>query len=201
MLNKLEKTLIKKLEHATQVLNDSHKSIQSLKQQLDDARTETASLKSKLTDGPSFPAGFKCSPAVQHALSTSKAQLATAQKLLNDEITHFQSKQIQDIHDRNAAAAKESAYQKALNSSYAVATAAINARKTDIQQNGVSLTVGYSGYQCKGDFDPKTNQLFSFELFAPNDTIEINAQEYAITKREISQINAGNRYHLQPVRK
>lgn len=97
-------------------------------------------------------------------------------------------------------AVKEAEYAKALKSNYAVATEAINARKTDIQTNGVVVTVGLSGYHCKADFDPQSNQLFTFEQLNTYDVLEIQGQEYRITKSDISRINAGNTYTLQPVR-
>lgn len=192
-LTKLEQHLIHRLEEATTTLKTAHNEIES-------TRKELARLKAKLSDQPSLPAGFKVSPATQHALSTSKAQLSTAQKMLQQEIDAFTHQQLQAISHRATKAYKEAEYVKALNSSYAEATEAINARKADIAQNGVVVTVGLSGYQCKGDFDPQSNQLFTFESLNSYDVLEIQGQEYRISKSDISRINAGNSYQLQPVR-
>jgi hypothetical protein len=199
MLSKLEKTLIKKLEIATQMLNDSHKSAQVLKQQLDDYRTETAQLKSKLSDGPSLPSNFKPSTAVQHALSTSKAQLATAQKLLQEEIEHFTQQKLADIASRNSKSLADYNYKQALNGPYAGAIKAINARRKEVQLNGVDVLSGFSGYSFKGLFDSSNKSLFTFELISDPD-LEIHRQAYRVSKSVISPIGAGNEYTLSLVR-
>ena len=136
-LTKLERELLNKLDESSGAMKQAD-------QQLQENHKEIARLKAKLTD-PQLPQGFKCSPATQHALSTSKALLATAQRLLQEEINHHISTQLQGIADRTTKALKKMEYQKALAGPYSVAVLAINRKREEVSQTGIIIDTHVNG--------------------------------------------------------
>lgn len=164
-------------------------------------RKEIATLQEELTatkqvaTKPSFPRSQKLQK-MQDELDDLAAE---TKRLELSEFSEYRRLTIETIGRRNQKAVKENEYAKALKSDYSTAQSAINARKADIQRNGVTITEDYSGTTCKAEYDQETSSIFTFSLLSQPD-FEMFGVQYQILKAEISLINAGNRYWVTPTR-
>lgn len=207
ILTKLEQDLIQKLERSTSLtvslsneVKSLNKELVSARKQLVTANAELEVTKKQLPPQPQpLPAGFKASSATSQALTTSKSQLKTAQKLLQEEVDYFTAQKLQDIATRNSKSLADYNYKAALNGPYAGAVKAISAKRKEVANNGVEVFSGISGYSFKALHDPANHTLFTFELISDPD-LEISGQSYRINKSEVSPIGAGNVYFLTLVR-
>lgn len=167
-------------------------------------KNEVLQLRSKLASSTTPPevkpkSTFKGSQALQTAMAKAKALQRSLDKAFAQEQAQWEQQQIQAIHARTKKLTDQMSYQKALKSDYSTAQAAINRRKSEVQQHGVPGFIGISGEFVQGIFDKEDQTFFCFEqLFAS--TVEINGTEYAVIKADLSTIGSGHTYHLTPNR-
>ena len=191
-LTQLEQQLLHKLQESTDFLKFADGELEAL-------RKDNAKLKAKLSDQPNLPSNFKATAGTMARLNAAKAELSAAQKQLQQEIDNYTHQQLQDIAQRNAKAAAKADYDHAVNhGSYSQATKAIQAKKQEIQQNGVEVLSNLSG-SFKALIDWQDSSLFTFEPILDSN-VEIQGQSYSITSAKLCPINSGNVYQFKAVR-
>ena len=142
---------------------------------------------------PKLPAGFRYSTETslkRHQLTT---ELLALQKEEARELSRYEQQTLDRIAARTQKEARDAAYRQALKSDFSTATAAIVARKRDIETNGQTITTDYTGNTTKCEIDLNTMSLFTFTRLTQPD-FEFQGKMYQLTSADCSEIGAGNRY-------
>jgi hypothetical protein len=183
------KELARDLANSRATAKRQAKQIANLKSQLHAKSTPTPQPKPE----PKLPAGFKFSPDTNIKRAQLTAELSALRVQEQRELSAYESQTIAAIAQRNQKAHKEQQYAQALKSDFSTATAAIVARKRDIETNGQTITTDYSGNTAKVEIDLDALQLFTFTRLTQPD-FEYQGKMYQLTSADCSEIGAGNRY-------
>lgn len=147
-----------------------------------------------------LPSGFSYSPDLKNSIAVLSAESAAIEKRKQAELSNWHDEQLHFYLSKYKRLNSETQYKRALEGSYAQATAAINARRADIRNNGDDALFN-SGEVAKGLLihDESDNaSFFSFDTF-PDTSFSIKGQEYQVVSHSISSIGAGNTYNIIPV--
>lgn len=189
VLSNLEQTMLQKLKEATQALQVADSRQTALKKDAEE-------LKAKLS--ASQPQQYtKCSTSTQTALTAARAALRSVEATAKAEHNAAIDRDLAAISQRNAKSLANLEYKKALAGSYETATRAINQRRKLIEQEGVTFSVGISGFNAKGLLE--NNELETFESFV-EDEIEIQGSKYAIIASTLSDIGSSNIYKIRRIK-
>lgn len=189
ILTDIESTLLSKVVEATAVMKKMDARHQATKKELEEVKAQL-----KASQPQSYP---KASQSVRNELQTARATLKSVEAQARTEHNEALDRELAAISQRNAKALANSEYKKALAGSYADATRAIAQRRKLIEQEGITFSIGISGFNGKGLLE--NNELETFESFV-EDEIEIQGSKYAIITSTLSDIGSSNIYKIRRIK-
>lgn len=195
----------KAIELVEDLASKFEQTVKSLRQTNAQLKSEADDLRSQLayTKQTSFPpttehkGGFKCSHALQTAISKAAAEQRELSRAYWEEAEQYRQRTLDEIASRQKKLLETIEYQNAVqHGSYSEAMIAITRKKAEVVQHGVTCQEAESGHEFKGLYDSEQKTLFTFETLNDS-TVTVLGSQFQVMKAELSPVNAGNTYHLR----